>query len=328
MKLNSANVLASTPLVSIVCPVYNVEKYINRCIDSFLAQTLSNWELIMIDDGSSDSSGFICDDFARSDDRIKVIHKENGGVSAARQTGMDAALGEYIIHADPDDWAESTMLEELYSKAKEDDADMVICDFYVDEGRSSIYKKQKPSSLQAYVVLEELFGKLHGSCWNKLVKRTCCIRYNAKFPEGINYGEDTCFNVQLLQHNIKVSYLDKAFYHYVQTPESITGHFTRKTLDMCKKYVDNLCTLLPVESKMVKMAQETIKYNVFLNEILNDLELKQLYPEIKFYKGNRIDRAIITYIAFSGHQTIAKKIYKTCNNILSFIKSICTFNKV
>lgn len=320
MKLNSANVLASTPLVSIVCPVYNVEKYINRCIDSFLAQTLSNWELIMIDDGSPDSSGKICDDYALSDDRIKVIHKENGGVSAARQTGLEAALGEYIIHADPDDWVEKTMLEELYTKAKADDADIVICDFYVEEADSTLYKKQKPTSLKAQVVLEEIFGRLHGSCWNKLVKRVCCTKYNAKFPVGVNYSEDTCFNVQLLKHDIKVSYLNKAFYHYVQTSESITGNFSHKTLDMCKMYVDTLCTLLPEDSKMVKKAKESIKYNAFLNAILKDNELKQLYPEIKYYSDKRIDRVIISFIAFIGYQTIARKIYKTCNKILISVK--------
>lgn len=118
------------PKVSIIVPVYKAEKYINRCIDSILAQTYTDWELLLVDDGSPDRSGEICDEYAKKDSRIRVFHKENGGVSSARQMGQDKASGEYTIHADPDDWMEPTMLEELYAKAKEDDADMVLCDFY------------------------------------------------------------------------------------------------------------------------------------------------------------------------------------------------------
>ena len=116
--------------VSIIVPVYKAEAYLHRCVDSILAQTFTNWELLLIDDGSPDRSGAICDEYASKDARIRVFHKENGGVSSARQKGQDEAQGEYTIHADPDDWVEPTMLEELYKKAKEDDADMVICDYY------------------------------------------------------------------------------------------------------------------------------------------------------------------------------------------------------
>ncbi len=308
------------PYVSIICPVYNVDKYIRKCIESFLIQTLRNWELILVDDGSSDSSGIICDNYAQRDCRIKVIHKKNGGVSSARQAGLDVAIGEYVIHADPDDWVERNMLEELYAKAKEDDADMVICDYYVEDQNTVLYKKQRPTSLRPQVVLEELFENLHGCCWNKLVKRSCCLKYNARFPVGVNYSEDTCFNVQLLKNDIKVSYLNKSFYHYVQTPGSITVNFTRKTLEMCERYIDTLCTLLPAESKMVLSSKSIIKYRAFSSKILTDIELKQLYPEIRLYKGKRIDRAIITFIAYSGHQNIARIIFDACKKILVYYK--------
>mgnify|MGYP001251132114 CR=1 FL=1 len=114
----------------------------------------------MVDDGSPDHSGAICDDYARKDDRIKVFHKLNGGVSSARQYGIDHAIGEYVIHADPDDWVESSMLEELYNKAKEEDADMVICDYYMNYENKQVYKKQEPSSLDHRTVLKELFQQL------------------------------------------------------------------------------------------------------------------------------------------------------------------------
>ena len=101
------------PIISVIVPVYNVEKYLNRCIDSILAQTFSDFELLLIDDGSKDKSGEICDQYAEKDDRIKVLHKENGGASAARNTGIDHAVGEYIMFADSDDYIGRNMLESL-----------------------------------------------------------------------------------------------------------------------------------------------------------------------------------------------------------------------
>ena len=120
------------PKISVIVPVYKAEKYIRRCVDSILAQTFTDFELLLVDDGSPDNSGAICDEYAARDSRVKVFHKENGGVSSARQMGLDNSLGEYVIHADPDDWVEPDMLQELYSEAQQSGADMVICDFYIN----------------------------------------------------------------------------------------------------------------------------------------------------------------------------------------------------
>ena len=122
--------------VSVVVPVYQAENYLNRCLDSILAQTLENFELILINDGSKDKSGEICDEYKRKDKRIRVIHKRNEGVSRARQVGLDLARGEYIIYVDPDDWVERDYLETLYSKAISENADMIICDFGVNIKKS------------------------------------------------------------------------------------------------------------------------------------------------------------------------------------------------
>ena len=126
-------------LVSIIVPVYKAEKYIHQCIDSLLAQTYRNIEVILVDDGSPDNCGKICDEYAAKDCRVKVIHQQNGGVSVARQTGIDHATGEYSIHADPDDWVEPNMIEELVTKAVADNADMVICDFYRESKSDRIH---------------------------------------------------------------------------------------------------------------------------------------------------------------------------------------------
>lgn len=204
----------TTPKISVIVPVYKAEAYLHRCVDSILAQTFQDFEVLLIDDGSPDRSGEMCDEYARKDRRVRVFHKENGGVSSARQCGMDNAQGEYTIHADPDDWVEPDMLEELYRKAKEEDVDMVICDYYTEEKRKTKYIVQKPSALNHETVLCELFQQLHGSCWNKLVRRVCYQEYDIKFPVELSIREDLYVNVCLTARNIKVAYLHKAFYHY------------------------------------------------------------------------------------------------------------------
>lgn len=206
-----------TPDVSIVVPVYNLEKLIGRCLDSILAQTFSNYEVLLIDDGSTDNSGAICDEYAQQDSRFHVFHKPNGGLASANQYGLEIATGKYITHMDPDDWAEKEMLSSLYSKAEEENADMVICDFFMDYPKKQIYKTQRPDSLEPDDIIDSIFyGKLHGGHWNKMVKLSCIRNANVSFEEGINYFEDLLFNVKVLAHIKKVSYLNTAFYHYVQ----------------------------------------------------------------------------------------------------------------
>lgn len=202
------------PKVSIIVPVYNAASYIRRCVDSIRMQTMEEWEAILVDDGSTDESGRICDSYAMVDSRFRAIHKANGGVSSARECGLQYSKGEYLIHVDSDDYVDSTMLEELYRKAKEDNADMVICDFVEEWYWGTKVQKQQPNSLDARSIIREFFGHLHGSCCNKLVRRSCFDEYDIHFPKGMNYCEDEYVNIALLLHNIRVSYLPKAFYHY------------------------------------------------------------------------------------------------------------------
>ena len=205
------------PGISIVVPVYNLEKYIKHCLDSIARQTFSNFEVLLIDDGSTDNSGAICDEYAQRDNRFHAYHKANGGLASANQYGLERATGKYIINVDPDDWVEDEMLASLYSKAEEDDADMVICDFYMDYPKKQLYKSQQPDSLEPDHIIDSLFsGKLHGSHCNKLIRVSCIREGHVSFVEGANYCENLLFNVQVLTHIKKVSYIHASFYHYVQ----------------------------------------------------------------------------------------------------------------
>lgn len=140
---NPVNTDGQQVVVSIIVAVYKAEKFIRKCVDSLLAQTYPHIEVILVDDGSPDRCGEICDEYAAKDSRVKAFHQPNGGVAKARQTGMDHATGTYTIHADPDDWVEPSMIEEMLGKALEDDADMVICDYYTDRGDRRMYSKQE-----------------------------------------------------------------------------------------------------------------------------------------------------------------------------------------
>ena len=234
------------PSISVISPIYNMERLLSKCIDSILAQTFNDFELILIDDGSTDRSGVICDKYATRDSRIKVIHKKNEGVSIARQLGIDFAQGEYTIHIDPDDWVEPKMLEELYKKAKSEHADMVICDYYVNRHDNQYHEVQKPTALDAETVLHDIFRGLHANCWNKLIRRSCYTEYDIRFPENLSYREDFCVITQLLLHPIKISYINQALYHYAQNPNQTSISFAKneKTLHDQLTVVENVRSYL------------------------------------------------------------------------------------
>lgn len=205
------------PFISVVVPIYKAESYIDCCIACLQNQTLCNFEVILVDDGSPDKSGVKCDEVVHRDHRFKVIHKENGGVASARQTGFEMAKGEYVIHVDPDDWIEPNMLMDLYNYAHETDADMVICDYYEHNKDGERHIKQQPKSCNPRnIVFDMLDGTLHGACWNKLVRRSAIVENGVSFPT-LSLCEDTYFNAALLMNSIKVSYLNKAYYHYERT---------------------------------------------------------------------------------------------------------------
>ena len=272
----------SKPLVSIVIPVYNVELYLSKCIDSILAQSFTDWECILVDDGSKDNSGSICDNYALKDNRIKVIHQNNRGVSIARQVGIDNVCGEYSIHIDPDDWVESNMIEELYNKAKSDDADMVICDYFKHEGGVQQYINQRPNLLEPIKIIEQMlttnmYPQLYGSCCNKLVRCSCfnssdnLIRFE---PEDLSLGEDVVFNCRLLMSTVhRVSYLNKAFYHYEVRSNSL-----------CSTLEKNIGYLIKIQEEIVKDKKilDTLSLKPQHLQILFDKkefkEMKDLYP--------------------------------------------------
>lgn len=317
-----------SPKVSIIVPVYKAEAYLHRCIDSLLNQTFQDYEILLIDDGSPDRSGKICDEYAKKDCRVRVFHKENSGVSSARQCGIDNALGEYTIHADPDDWVEPNMLEELYAKAKEKDADMVICDYYEEYSKlkKTIYKQQRPSNFDHDTVLKELFQQLHGSCWNKLVRRACYKKYDVSFISEMTLCEDFYVNFKLLMNPIKIGYCSIALYHYDRNvnPDSLTmkpqiKNFESKRLLI--SFIDKHNETDRFVEELYIQKKETIEL-AFRMGFSHD-ELMKIYPEVhqRYIKeyGNIIKNRLSFFVVFDlkGYERTSRLLFRIYKFLVS-----------
>lgn len=211
------------PRLSIIVPVYNVEPYLKRCIDSILAQTYTDFEVILVDDGSKDTSGAICDAYAKQDNRIIVIHKENRGLSSARNAGLDVAKGELIGFVDSDDTIIPTMYENLVESLDGQDLDLVCGDTCtVRNGREKtkwLYENNRVF-LGREALLENLSGKLDNSVWNKVYKKS--LFDEIRFTEGIHF-EDVRIMYLLLDKAKRVGYVKEAVYFYMKRKDSIIG---------------------------------------------------------------------------------------------------------
>lgn len=228
------------PKISVIVPVYKAEAYLHRCVDSILAQTFKDIEVLLINDGSPDGSGEICNEYSHMDSRIRVFHKENGGVSSARQCGLDNAVGEYVIHVDPDDWIEKDMYERMYSVAVDNNADIVGCDFFVEYNKKDWKVCVQPFFSDPTTCLRLIFEeKLHSGCCNKLIKRRLFVDNNVFFPEGVNLWEDISTIPKIFYYSKVIKYISSPFYHYVQynNPNSYTHNCNISSLRQKEKAV-------------------------------------------------------------------------------------------
>ena len=220
--------------VSIIMPVYNVEKYISKAIESMQKQTLKEWEFLIVDDGTPDKSGEICDSFALKDSRIHVIHKENSGAPSARNLAIDLAKGKYMYFMDSDDWAETTMLEDMYNLAEENQAQLVVTGYYIDtyyndsdyisaeiSQPDKVFKTQREFRENAYKLFD---NNLLYTPWNKLYLSDYIMKNNLKFPT--TFWDDFPFNLSVVCNVEKVVVSSKKYYHFMRArTESETAKY-------------------------------------------------------------------------------------------------------
>ena len=216
------------PIISIVVPIYNQEKYLEKCINSLLVQTYTELEIILVDDGSTDKSGAICDVFAQKDSRIKVIHKENGGLSDARNAGIDIARGEYIGFVDSDDYVAENIYEKMYNVLAENNADMVVCNCALIDSNNQLIEEKKYQFIdQICSGMEIINGKfiteesyfLTVVAWNKLLRKE--IFSVLRYPRG-RYHEDEFIFHELYSQAARVICIDDKLYFYRQAEGTIT----------------------------------------------------------------------------------------------------------
>ena len=215
------------PKVSVIVPIYNVEKYLEKCINSLLSQTLEDIQIILVNDGSKDNSGNIAKECEKNNkNRIIYVEKENGGLSDARNYGLKYATGDFIAFLDSDDYIEKNAYEEMYNKAIEENADYVECDFIWEFPNKIRVDKQYP-----YKNKKEMLSFVRVVAWNKLIKRQLITDNNLEFPKGLRY-EDVEFTYKLIPFINKFTYVDKPFIHYVQREGSIANVQNERTAEI------------------------------------------------------------------------------------------------
>lgn len=333
-------------LVSIIIPVYNVEKYLPQCIESVLNQTYKNLEIILVDDGSHDNCGKICDDYAESDRRIKVIHKQNGGVASARNAGKSAAHGEWIYFIDSDDWIESNAVEKMMNYAS-DDIDAVFCDYFnIGEKNYTEIKLKYDTDSPLTVNIDHddyssLITYLNSKpvVWNGIFRKNKVDTIN--FCQNVGYADDLLFKFECFTKINKYVYLPALLYYYRITPNSYTHSYKDYMTEMFFSLYNELFKIIkkynyPYDSQ--KYVNSLILSNliVIANNILNkenkisllrkyrklkDIINNDLYCQaINCFDKNTLNHSAKIYTAFDHLNCISVMIVSVLNRIYNKIK--------
>lgn len=289
-------------LISVIVPIYKVEKYLKKCVESILEQTYSNLDIILVDDGSPDNCGDIIEEFRKKNERIRTIHQKNGGLSDARNSGIKIAKGKYIVCIDSDDWIEKNMIEVLYKDIINTNSDISVCEFVEEDDLQNILSTKKYNNeiieFSSKEALKSLIKQdiLTNHAWNKL--------YKASLFEGIEYPkgqlmEDVSTTYKLFEKANKIVYQNTSLYHYIQRGTSILGNITEKRInDQEFAFFDRNKYLMEKYSEFKEIIELDNMYNVktlyFLailggyKNLYNSPKYAEYYAKYKkVYKENR-----------------------------------------
>ncbi|MFI3236467.1 MAG: glycosyltransferase [Lachnospiraceae bacterium] len=318
-------------LISVIVPIYNVEGYLDRCISSIIGQTYWNLEIILINDGSIDNSGELCEKWKLYDKRISVIHKFNGGLSSARNAGLNIAKGRYYIFVDSDDYIHTKMLERLYETLIQDNSEMTISNFYFDYGKSIEMNMSEIPNIGTVFSSLEILYRLRGSkgsyftvAWNKLYKAE--LFKDIRFPEG-KIHEDVFVAHRIFQKCTRVSCIDEPLYYYVQREGSIMDKgFRIASLDIVEAYLDRSLLwyeysdcdianeyLLSARSIMIQGYKELdTKDILFLTKMKTCIKVfRKMYLKIGMKNINK--KVVIQNLIFCIHPRLYMEIFEKVN---------------
>lgn len=227
-------------LVSVIVPIYNARKTLIKCLESILQQSYASLEIICVDDESDDDSLLLCREISKTDDRVRVVTKNNGGVASARNLGLKIARGKYVTFVDQDDWIDNNAYSQMMKIAEKSDADMVVCNYtkdYLNEielmiNRSGIKTEiYSTDDLIRYAFFREEYRGFAAFVWNKLFKREFLIENQIVFDDTLRRGDDVLFFVNVALAEPKTIYVNQHLYHYVQRSDSVTHTFTKQNID-------------------------------------------------------------------------------------------------
>lgn len=286
------------PKVSIIVPIYNVEKYLSRCLDSIFNQTLQEIEVIAVNDGSTDRCLDILLNYKKKDPRLKIINKENEGVSAARNNGLEVANGEYLGFVDPDDWIEMNMYEDLYTLAEEENADVVMCSYIREFGTHSKEKQFNITEQVKFIgtevhekVMRRLIGPLGeevgspelldawGTVWSKLYRAKLIRDNNITFTDlhEIGTNEDSLFNIEVLYYSNSFIFTNKHFYHYWRgNTSSVTSNYKPNLISQWKCLYEKLSVFIE-EKRLNNTYSQALSNRICLNTL--GLGLNQIFEQ-------------------------------------------------
>ena len=287
-------------MVTVVVPVYNMKELLPKCLSALLNQSYDNYEILIIDDGSTDGSSVICDEYAQKESKIKVIHKENGGLSSARNCGIENATGDFIIFPDPDDWVERNYLEQLVKLANEYHTDLEICGHYVDDAKKSIVHntlgKIKVIDKKDALCLLMRPDAFCGFAWNKLYHLEIIKKNNLRFDTELGMAQDLHFAFRYIRCCESVVYDPTPTYHYFQHVGGVTNAkspLTKRKISGLRTY-EKIAELAKEEYPQVRnLALSTIFnmsmhfiYIYFYSKMKDKALLKKLKENLKIYKPN------------------------------------------
>ena len=315
-------------LISVIVPVYKVEKYLNKCIDSIINQTYKNLEIILVDDGSPDNCPQICDEYAKRDNRIKVIHKENGGLSDTRNVGIHVAKGKYIGFVDSDDWIALEFYEKLYKLLKKHNAEIAVCDFTRTNNENLLVNNKNTIEIM-YSQEEYLKRYFKIGCqnteyyaWNKLYKRN--LISDNQYPKGLT-SEDVVGTYKAILKSNKIVKTSEKLYFYRYNSESITGKFSEKDLDLIPIWNQIIEITKNNNSKYMWMAELNryrIDYTLLMRMAIN-LEYEEIKEKYSLeYKKNLEDLKKHKKILLKSKIPFSRKItiILICTNYKIFVK--------
>lgn len=319
-------------MISLVVPVYNMENYLDRCMNTLLAQTVNQYEIILVDDGSTDKSSQMCDRYTEDNPNlVKTIHKKNGGLSSARNAGMEIATGEYVVFPDPDDWVESNYVEQFLT-LQNDETDLICVGHYInyDTNQISVNEGQCRRIMLKQEAQKALLISpcMNGFAWNKLYRLDIVRKQGLKFLEDVGTTEDLDFTFRYLQYCRKTCFVPEVrTYHYYQRRGAAThSGFSRHKVNSIRTYekIIDASKDCPELLQAAKEEVANVAINLlwtFQNSFSNDIESKKLlkkklkqmlpfYLKSKTYGLGRKVQALMAYVCLPVYSCIKNKVTK------------------